>query len=161
MPQAAEIELVPVTPEAAAAILEGTAPPGFEVPSDYPSEFSAGVAQSAGKEGMVGPFFIRRCSDALVVGELGGAFVDDSTIEIGYAVVGSASGKGCATAAVVAFIARARAQPDAEKLVAHTPLDHPASGRVLSKAGFDCVGQVEDEHEGESITVDEWTLPLR
>lgn len=155
-----DVELVPVSPEAAAAILSGTPPPGLNVPDDYPSEFSSGVAQSAGQDGMVGPFFIRRRADSLVVGEIGGAFTDDSTIEIGYAVVESQMGQGFATAAVAGFVDIARTNPAAERLVAHTPLDRPASGRVLAKAGFDRLGEVEDEHEGVVLRVEEWELRL-
>ena len=160
-PTATEVELIPVSAEAARAILQGNAPEGLDVPTDYPSEFSAGVAQSAGGDGMVGPFFIRRRADGLVVGEIGGAFVDESTLEIGYAVVDSMSGRGFATGAVEEIVRHARDLPAAARIVAHTPPDRPASGRVLAKAGFEHRGQVADEHEGESITVDEWEFALR
>lgn len=151
-----EVELVPVSPEAAGAISAGAPPPGVSVPEDYPSEFSAGVAGSVGQDGMVGPFFIRRRADALIVGELGGAFTDESAIEVGYAVVDSLAGRGYATAAVKEFLKVARGQPAARRVVAHTPPDRPASSRVLAKAGFRSRGQVEDEHEGQVITVEEW-----
>ena len=156
-----EVALLQVSAEAARAISEGNAPPGLSVPEDYPSEFSAGVAESVGRDGTVGPFFIRRTVDGLVVGEIGGAFVESGTVEIGYAIVDSQSGNGYATGAVVEFIALAQSElPDAERIVAHTPPDRPSSSRVLAKAGFSSRGQVEDEHEGESITVEEWELAL-
>ena len=155
-----DVELVPVSEDAAAAILEGEAPAGMSFPEDYPSEFSAGIAEAVGEDGMVGPFFIRSCADGLIVGELGGAFIDDSTIEIGYAVVDSMSGRGYATAAVVEILKVAREQPAARRVVAHTPPDRPASSRVLAKAGFRSRGQVEDEHEGHKITVEEWEFAL-
>ena len=111
---------------------------------------------------MVGPFFIRRRADALIVGEIGGAFIDASTVEIGYAVVDSQSGRGYATAAVVEFATLARDQrADALRVIAHTPLDRAESSRVLAKAGFESRGRVEDEHEGEQITVEEWEFVLR
>ena len=156
-----DIELVPVSREAADAVLGGGSPAGFDVPDDYPSEFSAGIADSVGKEGMVGPFFIRRLADGVVVGEIGGAFTDASTVEIGYAVVDSQAGRGYATAAVLKLAGAAlRLAPKARRLVAHTPLDRPASGKVLAKAGFEDRGEALDEHEGVPLTVKEWVLPL-
>jgi len=140
-------------------MLDGTPPTGHTVPDDYPSEFSAGVAQSAGKDGMVGPFFITT-ADGLVVGEIGGAFIDDSTVEIGYAVVDSQQGKGHASGAVTEIVKVAGDLDAATRIVAHTPPDRPGSGRVLEKAGFRNCGIVEDEHEGETIEAYEWELAL-
>lgn len=156
-----EVELLPISADAAAAILGGDSPPGQEVPDDYPSEFSAGVAGSAGRDGIVGPYFIRRLPDQMVVGEIGGAFTDDGTVEIGYAVVPSLWGQGYATAAVREMVRALRAVDDAERIVAHTPLDRPASGRVLEKGGFTDQGETEDEHEGETLVVREWELRLQ
>jgi hypothetical protein len=79
-----------VTRGAADAILAGERPGDVRVADDYPTEFSAGVAQGVGAERQFGPFFLHRAEDDLVVGEIGGAFVDEEgTIEIGYAVVSS------------------------------------------------------------------------
>jgi len=160
-PHLPEIELVQVMPEAALAITQGATPPGLKVPDDYPTEFSMGIAQAVGNDGQVGPFFVRRRDDGVIVGEIGGAFIDPSTVEIGYAVVASQAGRGYATAAVIAFVANAEHHlAGARRIIAHAPLDRPASSRVLSKAGFANRGQVEDEHEGESLAVEEWELVL-
>ena len=158
-----QVELVAISPEAAAAVLENSSPPGLTVPDDYPTEFSAGVAQgaTAKSEGALGPFFICRPADGLVVGEIGGALVEESTIEIGYAVVDSQQGQGHATGAVSAIVDIARKVASASRIIAHTPLDRPASGRVVEKAGFQRLGVVEDEHEGEVLSVYEWELQLR
>jgi hypothetical protein len=43
----------------------------------------------------------------------------------------------------------------------HTPLDRPASGRVLEKAGFAMVGEEDDEDDGTPIRVLRWELALR
>ena len=51
--------------------------------------------------------------------------------------------------------------PDIERMVAHNPLDRPASGRVLEKAGFRLVGEFDDEHEGVGLCVQRWELVLR
>lgn len=51
----------------------------------------------------------------------------------------------------------ARAAPDVGRLVAHTPLDRPQSGRVLEKAGFAIVREVDDADEaGNVVRVKEW-----
>jgi RimJ/RimL family protein N-acetyltransferase len=154
------VVLRPVSGEAAAAIRAGRRPEDVVVEADYPTEFSAGVAESLGREGMLGPFFVHRAADDVVVGELGGAFVAPGTVEIGYAVVASCWGRGYATDAVRALVSHARERGDVERVVGHTPLERPASGRVLEKAGFARVGEVDDEHEGVRVRVHRWELAL-
>jgi RimJ/RimL family protein N-acetyltransferase len=153
--------LCPIGAEAAEAILAGRKPEGVAVAEDYPTEFSVGVAGSVGNDQALGPFFIQRSDDEVVVGEIGAAFVEEGTIEIGYAIVESMWGRGLATAAVRALLERARRLPEADRVIAHTPLDRPASGRVLEKAGMVMVGQTTDVHEGETLDVQRWELRLR
>jgi RimJ/RimL family protein N-acetyltransferase len=152
------VTLLPVSAEAAAALAASQPPPGVTVAPDYPTEFSAGVGQLAGADRTLGPFFIHRAEDGVVVGEIGGGFTAPGQVEIGYAIVASCWGRGYATAAVRAFVERARAVPDVARFVGHTPLDRPASGRVLEKAGFTVVGEIDDEHEGVRLRVLEWEL---
>ena len=154
------IVLREMTREAADATLADERPGGMRVADDYPTEFSAGVAQCVGAEGQFGPFFIHRAEDDLVVGEIGGAFVDEQgTIEIGYAVVESQWNRGYATAAVEALVTKAREAPDVRRIVAHTPLERPQSGRVLEKAGFATVREMDDADEaGSLVRVKEWEL---
>jgi RimJ/RimL family protein N-acetyltransferase len=156
------IVLHEMTREAADAILAGERPGDVRVADDYPTEFSAGVAHCVGAEGQFGPFFLRRSEDDLVVGEIGGAFVDEAgTIEIGYAVVASQSNRGYATAAVEALVTKAREAPDVRRIVAHTPLDRVESGRVLEKAGFAMVREMDDADDaGNVVRVKEWELPV-
>ena len=154
------IVLREVTSGAADAILAGERPADVRVAADYPTEFSAGVAQVVGAEGQFGPFFLHRTEDDLVVGEIGGAFVDEEgTIEIGYAVVESQWNRGYATAAVEAIVTKARETSEVRRIIAHTPLERPESGRVLEKAGFGTVREMEDEDaEGNAVRVTEWEL---
>jgi RimJ/RimL family protein N-acetyltransferase len=142
------------------AVLAGGRPADVVVAADYPTEFSAGVAQVVGQDGQVGPFLVHRAEDDVVVGEIGGAFVDsDGTIEIGYAVVGSQQGRGYATAAVTALVEKARAAAGVRRVIGHTPLDRPQRGRVLEKAGFTLVGETEDtDEDGTVLRVQEWEL---
>jgi hypothetical protein len=58
--------------------------------------------------------------------------------------------------AVCVLLTRAHTVADIERIVAHTPFDRPASGRVLEKAGFLALGETEDEHEGVRIRVRRW-----
>ena len=155
------IVLRDVTREAADAILAGERPADVRVADDYPTEFSAGMAQAVGTEGQF-HYFVHRLEDDVVVGEIGFAFVDDEgTIEIGYAVVESQWNRGHATAAVEAVVAKAHEASDVRRIVAHTPLDRPESGRVLDKAGFAMVRETDDTDEaGNVVRVKDWELAL-
>jgi len=155
------VVLRPISPGAAAALLAGRAPEDVQVAAGHPTEFSQGVARGVGDPASVGPFFLHRVEDDVVVGEIGGGMVGPGVVEIGYAVVSPCRGRGYATDAVRAFVEHARARPDVERIVAHTPLDRPASGRVLEKAGFALAGEVEDEHEGAVLRARRWELVLR
>ncbi len=148
-----------ISAAAGEALRAGRLPDDVRVAHDYPTEFSAGVgAHAESGSGPLGPFFIHRREDELVVGEIGGGVITPGIVEIGYAVVGSCWGRGYATAAVRALVERARAVTGLDRLVAHTPLDRPASGRVLEKAGFAFTGEEADEHEGKPIRVKRWEL---
>ena len=54
----------------------------------------------------------------------------------------------------------ARGVPAIARMVASAPLDRPASGRVLEKAGFAVVGEADDDHEGAVVRVKRWELAL-
>jgi len=158
---AVPVTLRPVSRQAAEAVLAGEPPPGVTVAADFPTEFSQGVASSAlsGRPGL-GPFFLHRDEDDVVVGEIGGGFVGPGELMIGYAVVKSVEGRGYATEAVRQLLGHARADPGIERVVAHTPLDRPASARVLEKAGFTGTGETEDEDDGVPIRVLRWELAV-
>ena len=155
------IVLREVTCEAAEAILAGERPANVRVADDYPTEFSAGMAQAVGTEGQF-HYFVHCLEDDVVVGEIGAAFVDEKgTIEIGYAVVESQQNRGYATAAVEALVAKAREASEVRRIVAHTPLERPESGRVLEKAGFAMVREMDDTDEAGTVRrVKEWELAL-
>jgi RimJ/RimL family protein N-acetyltransferase len=156
----ASVSLRPISAAAAAAVLDGRRPLDVRVPDDYPTEFSLGIAAQVGGGSPLGPFYIHRTADDVVVGEIGGGFVAPAVAEIGYAVVGSCWGRGHATDAVRLLIEIARGTPQIERLIAHTPLERPASGRVVAKAGMRPLGEVDDEHEGKTIRVMRWELAL-
>jgi RimJ/RimL family protein N-acetyltransferase len=155
------IELRPISAAAAEAIAAGRTPADVRVAPDYPTEFSTGVAANVGNGSPVGPFFLHRLDNGVVVGEIGGGFVEPGVVEIGYAIVPSCWGRGYATEAVRAVVALAREAPHIGRIVAHNPVDRPASGRVLQKAGFQYVGEEQDEHEGQLLRVQTWQLVIR
>jgi RimJ/RimL family protein N-acetyltransferase len=140
----------------AEAVLGGRPPWDVRIAADFPTEFSAGIAAQVGGGSPLGPFFVHRAEDEVVVGEIGGGFVDPGVVEIGYAIVASCRGRGYASDAVLELVSRARAVPGIERIVGHTPLDRPASGRVLQKAGFVLVGEEDDEHDGVAVRVQRW-----
>ena len=155
------IVLREITREAADAIGAGERPAGVRLADDYPTEFSAGMAQAVGTQGQF-HFFVHRLEDEVVVGEIGAAFVDEEgTVEIGYAVVESQWNRGYATAAVQALVARLRELSEVRRFVAHAPLERPESGRVVQKAGFAMLREVDDVDEaGNVLRVKEWELAL-
>jgi RimJ/RimL family protein N-acetyltransferase len=135
-------------------------PTTSRVAEDYPTEFSVGVAKCVVAVGQFGPFLVHRFDDDVVVGEIGGAFVDEQgSIEIGYAIVESQRNRGYASAAIQALMATARTASEVRRIVAHTPLERPQSGRVLEKAGFSMVRETDDADEaGNVLRVKEWEL---
>ena len=154
------VRLSQMSQAAADAILAGNRPDDVRVAPDYPTEFSAGVAQFVGTTGQFGPFLVHRSDDDVVVGEIGGAFIDErGTIEIGYAVVDSQMTRGYATAAIEALVTKARAASEVHRILAHTPLERPQSGRVLEKAGFTMTRETDDADDaGNLVPVKEWEL---
>ena len=150
-----------MTRDAAEAILAGERPAGVRVADDYPTEFSAGMAQAVGTGGQF-HYLVHRLEDDVVVGEIGAAFVDqEGTVEIGYAIVESQQRRGYATAAVVALVAKLRNEPAVRRFVAHAPLERPGSGRVVEKAGFAMARETDDtDQEGNILRVEEWELAV-
>jgi RimJ/RimL family protein N-acetyltransferase len=152
------VVLRPISAAAASAVLEGRHPSDVQVADDCPTEFSHGIARQAGGASPLGPFYIHRASDDIVVGEIGGGFVGPGVAEIGYAIVSSCRGRGYATDAVRQLIEIARATPAIDRVIAHTPLDRPASGRVVANAGMHAAGEVNDEHQGAIMRVTRWEI---
>lgn len=154
------VRLERMTGATAAALLAGERPTDISVAEDYPTEFSQGVAAQVANGSDLGPYVIYPPTESVVVGEIGGAFTGAGTVEIGYAVVRSYWGRGIATEAVRELIGILRHHSDVERIVAHTPLDRPESARVVEKAGFTFVREIEDTHEGATLRVKEWELRL-
>ena len=71
-------------------------------------------------------------------------------LEIGYWVHSAHTGKGYATAAVLALTKVGLVRPGIDRIEIHHDVDNPASGRVAAKAGFHEVGKIEKEKKAPS-----------
>lgn len=90
-----------------------------------------------------------------------GGFVgppEDGVVEIGYEIAPEFRGRGLATAAATAMVARAVAEGDVHTVIAHTLAGPSASTSVLRRAGFVCMGEVPDSEEG-TVWRWEWVEP--
>jgi RimJ/RimL family protein N-acetyltransferase len=82
---------------------------------------------------------------------------EGGSVEIGYSVAPERRGRGHATAAVRAWVERARAA-GLQQVVAHTLAAENPSTRVLHRVGFRRAGETVDPDEG---TVWRWALELQ
>ena len=150
-----------VTREAAEAILAGERPGDARVADDYPTEFSEGLARRRARSDSS----VRSSSTAPRTTWSSARSVRPSSttrgLEIGYAVVESQRYRGYATAAVEELVTKARQASEVRRIVAHTPLDRPQSGRVVERAGFAMLRETDDMDEvGNVLRVKEWELTL-
>jgi len=75
--------------------------------------------------------------------------------------VESQQNRGYATAAVEALVAKLRDASEVRRFVAHAPLERPESGRVVEKAGFAMVREMDDTDEvGNVLRIKEWELAV-
>lgn len=81
----------------------------------------------------------------------------DRSLLIGYGVAPTRWGRGAATRAVAELAAWARGDDRVRTLTAETSVDNPASQTVLSRNGFQAVGERVDSEDGSLIV---WRLDL-
>jgi RimJ/RimL family protein N-acetyltransferase len=81
----------------------------------------------------------------------------DRSLHIGYGVAPTRWGKGVATRAVADLAAWARANERVHALAAETSIDNLASQAVLSRNGFQIVGERVDDEDGPVIC---WRLEV-
>lgn len=72
----------------------------------------------------------------------------EGIVEIAYGFAAEHQGRGYATEAARALVAFAFDTPTVERVCAHTKPEGAASGRVLTRSGFACVGEVVDPEDG-------------
>ena len=102
---------------------------------------------------------LRTISEASAAATLAGHLPPDGPLFIGRSMI-PVWGRGFAIDVARVLIGLARANPDIALIIAHTPVDRPASGRVLTKAGFALIGETDDEHDGVPIRLYRWELRL-
>lgn len=81
----------------------------------------------------------------------------DRSLHIGYGVAPTRQGRGVATRAVADLVAWARQDDRVLALTAETSVDNPASQTVLSRNGFQVMGERVDDEDGPVIA---WRLDL-
>jgi RimJ/RimL family protein N-acetyltransferase len=94
-------------------------------------------------------FFIEPAVPALVgFGGFKGSPSADGVVEIGYAIAPAFRGRGLATQAATQMVQRAFADVAVRAVDAHTLGQDNPSTRVLQKAGFRKIAEIEDPDEG-------------
>jgi [ribosomal protein S5]-alanine N-acetyltransferase len=88
--------------------------------------------------------------DNMLIGSCGykGEPDADGCVEIGYEIRPSHREKGVATEAARALVENAFADASVRKVIAHTLAEEGASTHILTKIGFERVGQREDPEDG-------------
>jgi RimJ/RimL family protein N-acetyltransferase len=149
------LTLVPLTrAEAAAVVALARENAGRSWAADYPTEGDLLVAAVVGEAGdayddgaPLGPMQVVLTATGEVVGGAGFLFPPDAdgSVEIGYGLAASVRGRGLATEAVEALVARA-AERGATAVVALTTPENAPSQRVLARCGFVRDGEAPGEH---------------
>jgi RimJ/RimL family protein N-acetyltransferase len=147
--------LRPIHRPVARMILAGGIPRGLSFAPGYPSPFTREVMEmvvEAPQPGRFGPYFMVRKADDAIVGEIGCSVEDGSaTGKVGYTVVELCWGRGYATEALRALLARVLAEPDMRRVVAETMVENTASRRVMEKAGMTFCGKRVDVDGSEPV----------
>ncbi|WP_238009399.1 GNAT family N-acetyltransferase [Dactylosporangium sp. AC04546] len=117
---------------------------------EFPLQDDRDAARMTLKHGdpVFGCYTVVERSTGLAVGTIGffGPPDESGVAMIGYGLVPSARGAGCATEALRALVALAFAQPGVRRLEADPLPDNVASHRVLEKAGFVRTHSTADAH---------------
>ena len=146
-----------------AALLRGEAPAPYRLADSAvaPPEVLAMLAQLTDQIRMVfSPSAWMIVEDGEIVGLISPTRLLDAadrSLRIGYGVAPTRWGRGVATRAVADLAAWARDDDRVLALTAETSVDNPASQTVLSRNGFQAVGEREDSEDGPLIC---WRLEL-
>ena len=145
--QTQRLELVLPTVEEALAGIDAMSPAEKEYLSEDWLEL---VRNATTSDPWIHGFTIARREDGVVVGQCGfkGPPSSDGIVEIAYAIHPDHQGHGYATEAAAALVDYAFTNEVVSAVFAHTlPADN-ASTRVLTKCGFQRVGEVMDPDDG-------------
>jgi [ribosomal protein S5]-alanine N-acetyltransferase len=159
----ARLRLLPFSPKHLLALIEG--PRQFEERSglraaeglrdllgldDDSPEWRAQLRASLVSDPWVHGFAVLHRESGVVIGnaEFRGPPDESGLVEIGYSIVPSYQGRGYATEAAAALLAFAFGSGRVRRVFAHTLPESSASKRVLTKCGFDFIGEVVDPEDG-------------
>jgi len=161
--ETARLQLLLNSPEHLLALIEGTqnyeersglrAAAGLreflvsdEVSPDFLVQLRAALAADPWLHG----FAVVHRESAEVIGSAGfkGHPDEDGMVEIAYGIVPGYQGQGYATEAAMALLAFAIGSGRVRLVRAHTLAENTASTRVLTKCGFESVGDVVDPEDG-------------
>ena len=155
--------LIEAKTEHFAALLRGEAPAPYR-PCDSPLGSPEVLAMLAQLAARIGETFRPSAWMMVENGEIVGLIsptqalqAADGSLTIGYGVAPTRQGRGVATRAVADLVAWARSDDRVRALTAETSIDNPASQAVLSRNGFQRVGEREDDEDGSLIC---WRLPV-
>jgi ribosomal-protein-alanine N-acetyltransferase len=159
----ARLQLRPFSPEDLLALLEG--PRQFEeqsglraadglreffVSDEVSPAWLAQLRASPGADPWVHGFAVIPRESRQVIGSAGfkGPPDEDGLVEIAYGIVPGYQGQGYATEAATALLAFAFGSGRVRLVRAHTFSESNASARVLTKCGFQSIGEVVDPDDG-------------
>jgi RimJ/RimL family protein N-acetyltransferase len=144
MLSSARVQLDPISPRQARAMLAGTPEPDLPWEEGFPLASVRGALErivvAEGNGHALQPFFayvIVRRSDGLAVGDAGfHGPPADGEVELGYALVPAARGKGLAAEATGLLVQWARTQPAVRRIAARVDPSNEPSRRLLERLGF-------------------------
>jgi len=159
----ARLQLLPNSPEHLLALLEGTqqfeersglrAADGlrdFLVSDEVSPAFLAQLRAALVADPWVHGFAVVHRESGEVIGSAGfkGPPDEDGMVEIAYGIVPSHQEQGYATEAAMALVAFAFGSGRVRLVRAHTLVESNASTRILTKCGFESVGEIVDPEDG-------------
>ena len=140
------VKLVRKTAEEARAMIEAMAPRDR---AQVSQKWLARIYSSSAIDPWTLGYTLVRVEDGAEVGQGGfKSAPSEGIVEIAYGVAPNYEGRGYATEAARALVRIAIESGDVQVVVAHTFEQASASARVLSKVGFECIGQVVDPDDG-------------
>jgi [ribosomal protein S5]-alanine N-acetyltransferase len=145
--QTKSLKLVPHTLEEVHAMIEAMTPSEkVELSADWLARLHASTSADPWTHGFS---LVKREGD-IVVGNAGfkGPPTADGVVEIAYGVIPEYQGKGYATEAAEALTSYAFSCGPVRMVRAHTRPEPNASTRILTKCGFQHVGEVIDPEDG-------------
>lgn len=144
--QTKSLRLIPLTLAEARAMVEAMSPPEkAELSADWLRQLHASTSEDPWTHG----FHLMHRESGIAVGSCGFKGPPaDGVVEIAYGVNPAHQHKGYATEAADALTAWAFGSARVRVVRAHTLPGPNASTRVLTKCGFQCIGEVIDPEDG-------------